>query len=1432
MRSLLALALLAAAAVPLRAEAAGAGSPSNDVSCCLNGSSLSQRLFPTFGGDTAFFASQSNDPPNVVFILDNSTSMYELPLAVAAFPNTSFLARGATPSASSSTDLSSCHANSLFEALRAAGGAAYSNGTAFPVYDPAFPSYFAPGSYYRYMEWTSAAPGGTTSSATACSAMSAAANSGGPGLTRRERCAQCLDEAGYYLDPTASGSQNDVQSGRYVFKGNWLNFNPPKFLVARKILTDFVAQQNTTRVGVVIYDPLNTSALGIAATGLQAHDGGQFVNFNNGMTPNCNQATWQSIDRTGLINQIRTQISWGSFAAPIATPLAETLFNVGQYLAGDSGNTFYAASFGSSWLKTGNPAAGGFTSANSNSNQRALCTACQVSAVVLITDGEPFGDNNLPGAKIRALNGGVSAVCPLPGCGTDQYNGSANLLADVARFLANNDLNPGLSGTQDVNTYVIGLGVDVPVLQGAATAGKGLYFRANTATQLSDAINSAVLDISNRATAFSSTAIQTLEVGTGSSAYVPRFVPGAGAIWEGHLFRFDLFNEFVAGVDKNGDGKLDGVFLVDADGDIVTESDRGEFQKQKNGQRANPIWDSGDRLQQRAWSSRTVYTALPVTDASGGITRWTRTSFLSDAASANALLPYLGITGTTACARIAQRMPGNPTLSALQCAQTIIDYVRGKDVFGENPTDPNGDRPHVLGDIFHSSPVVVDPPVDQFICSLGLHAQCAQTLYGYQAPAAQAAATPTDLYAAGTKKIDSYEKYLEDNQARQKIVLVGANDGLLHAFDAGTPADAPPAPDPAVPYRNVRYNRGTGDEVWAFVPPDQLPRLWLMMVNGHQYSMDGDIMVRDVWADGSAATNHAGYKESGEFHTLAIASEREGGTHFVALDLTDPANPQMRWMYPPPCSPEEQQWGQTWAQFAPRPPPVGPVLLQTSAQGAIQRYGSTTEERWAVFLNGGHDPYGTRGRVAALVDAWSGAPIFKAQYDAGGSGPGASMRWALPAVAALVDYAHDGAYAPDGFFDTAVLGDEGGQIWTFRFAEPGHVGAGGLVDNWTFARAFEPDTSATKSALGRQPIYTVASTTVQVENGWLRAYAGTGDRAHVRSTGGGDCRPDDLTTCVAAGCNVSSTLTLDDGPVRYASTFGGSSGAFAAPAQSVTSQSAFACTAADGTLSIGVSACPAALTNFSESVPFSCSGSGAAFACSEGSFPSPTPSSNRGLAAGAPGAPGFFSVAVFADATGAPARQRKLDVAADAASYDGGRISAGELVDVTSTAATTTSIIGPVASRGSAGWSLRYGNIDEKTVTSSTLLGGCLVWSSLLPGAGAGGCASAGSVTAPFYQADYLTGAPNCAQSFLSGTAYARSISRNVISPPPEPSAAVSIGAGGKSLRLSTLEIQPGAQEVTQISVSGTNEMLQLLYSLPLTKDQHTCRHADRAACP
>jgi len=229
------------------------------------------------------------------------------------------------------------------------------------------------------------------------------------------------------------------------------------------------------------------------------------------------------------------------------------------------------------------------------------------------------------------------------------------------------------------------------------------------------------------------------------------------------------------------------------------------------------------------------------------------------------------------------------------------------------------------------------------------------------------------------------------------------------------------------------------------------------------------------------------------------------------------------------------------------------------------------------------------------------------------------------------------------------------------------------------------------------------------------------------------------------------------------------------------------------------------------------------------------PDTNRNAGATTTGLNNFTAVAVQADSTGTTpaARARRMNVPADASAYDSGRLSQADLIDVTSTTATVAgAVTGNQATAFNAGWILKYPTIDEKTVTSSTLLGGCLIWSSLIPTAGTVGCASAGSSIAPFYQASPVTGAPNCAASFIdpnNTTAYLRSVQRSVISPPPEPSPAVAVSGG--MIKLSTLEIQPGGTQVTQMTVSSGNEVTKMMYSLPLTADQHKCRHVDATKC-
>src|SRR5215831_21128547 len=82
-----------------------------NASDCLTNSAVAQRIQPTTvgtddHGDVTFFASQSGQLPNVMFILDNSTSMLEIPQNVAPFPNASFVSTGVTPNG---TTTAGCH---------------------------------------------------------------------------------------------------------------------------------------------------------------------------------------------------------------------------------------------------------------------------------------------------------------------------------------------------------------------------------------------------------------------------------------------------------------------------------------------------------------------------------------------------------------------------------------------------------------------------------------------------------------------------------------------------------------------------------------------------------------------------------------------------------------------------------------------------------------------------------------------------------------------------------------------------------------------------------------------------------------------------------------------------------------------------------------------------------------------------------------------------------------------------------------------------------------------------------------------------------------------------------------------------------------------------------------------------------------------------
>ena len=152
--------------------------------------------------------------------------------------------------------------------------------------------------------------------------------------------------------------------------------------------------------------------------------------------------------------------------------------------------------------------------------------------------------------------------------------------------------------------------------------------------------------------------------------------------------------------------------------------------------------------------------------------------------------------------------------------EKLLNFLRG-DRSQETPKGPLRQRYSVLGDIIHSNPQYVGPPN----------------------------AAPSGDYA--TKE---YANFKRSNKSRDARIYVGANDGMLHAFDAKT-----------------------GNEVWAYIPSMLIPRLSVLAdpFYTHRYFVDGTISVRDVLIGNN-------------WRTVLMSGMSSGAKGLFALDVTDP----------------------------------------------------------------------------------------------------------------------------------------------------------------------------------------------------------------------------------------------------------------------------------------------------------------------------------------------------------------------------------------------------------------------------------------------------------------------------------------------------------------------------------------------------------------
>lgn len=251
-------------------------------------------------------------------------------------------------------------------------------------------------------------------------------------------------------------------------------------------------------------------------------------------------------------------------------------------------------------------------------------------------------------------------------------------------------------------------------------------------------------------------------------------------------------------------------------------------------------WDAGATLDATSASSRNIYT-----DAWNGTTF---SSFAFTKGNAGSLDPTESALLMTPASTGASDSLGNR-----------IAYIGG-----DQSNEANGTfrkRTHLLGAILHSQPLYVSAPGGGY----------------YNWPSG----SPEAVAAAASNGSDdkSYSAFVSDHSTRPSTVYVGANDGMLHAFNA---------PIPKCTSYNVAtgvcsaYDKGLnpGQEDWAFVPRAVYANLGnLTSVTNFSFrpTVDGSPVMHDV------------FFSDNKWHTMLVGGVGVGGRGVYALDITGAA---------------------------------------------------------------------------------------------------------------------------------------------------------------------------------------------------------------------------------------------------------------------------------------------------------------------------------------------------------------------------------------------------------------------------------------------------------------------------------------------------------------------------------------------------------------
>lgn len=355
----------------------------------------------------------------------------------------------------------------------------------------------------------------------------------------------------------------------------------------------------------------------------------------------------------------------------------------------------------------------------------------------------------------------------------------------------------------------------------------------------------------------------------------------------------------------------------------------------KNEIQVSELWSARKKLASKSWSGRNIKIA-----SSEGTDKLQKL----DWANAGALDPAAGEAKT-----LAYWLRQNPDDGdTLESASNTLAADRLKFIRGDRTEEENNFRKRhtVLGDMIASKPATVR------------------------------GARYLTNYAHKMEGTDSkYGDFYFTQKTRAPRIYVGANDGMLHGFNAET-----------------------GEETFAFIPTALFPKLHKLTGKNyegahHQFYVDGSPVIADVYI-------------SNQWRTVLIGTLRAGGKGLFALDVTDADNIKLLWEFGEgklPTSEHDVQLGYSFPQ---------PTVARLH------------NGKWAVVTGNGYEASSRdNGKASLLLIDIASGDLIKSITVQGEKGISNGL-----STPKLVDM------NIDGLADYAYAGDLQGNLWRFNLS--------------------------------------------------------------------------------------------------------------------------------------------------------------------------------------------------------------------------------------------------------------------------------------------------------------------------------------------------------------------------------------------------------------